>query len=212
MWTIEQFIADLAQLISTLNLDKVHLLGHSWGAVPVFEYALRYPEKVASIVFASPLLSTPRWLSDTKTLLAQLPSDVQHAIQLHEAAGTTDDPAYQMATRVFYKQFVCRNVPMPGAFDNAEIYGAMWGPSEFTATGTLKDYDRSELLASLRCPVLFTCGRYDEALPETMAEFAQSTPHGRLEVFENSAHIAMCEEPEAYQTAIAQFLDEVVKK
>lgn len=212
LWTIEQFVLDLAQLITALNLDKVHLLGHSWGAVPVFEYSLRYPEKVASIIFASPLLSTPRWISDAKMLLAQLPKDVQETILQHEAAGTTNDPAYQLATRVFYKQFVCRNVPMPSAFDNADMYVAMWGPSEFTATGTLKNYDRAASLSMLQCPVLFTCGRFDEARPETIVAFAQSTRNSKVVVFEESAHLAMCEEPEAYQNAVGQFLDEVMKK
>ncbi len=34
----------------------------------------------------------------------------------------------------------------------------MWGPCEFNATGTLKNYERFEDLTKLTMPVLFTFG------------------------------------------------------
>jgi proline iminopeptidase len=44
----------------------------------------------------------------------------------------------------------------------------MWGPSEFTATGSLRTYERAERLKELNLPVLFTAGRYDEATPSSV--------------------------------------------
>jgi len=44
----------------------------------------------------------------------------------------------------------------------------MWGAAEFTATGSLRDFDRTDRLGELRLPVLFPAGRYDEAVPETI--------------------------------------------
>jgi proline iminopeptidase len=48
----------------------------------------------------------------------------------------------------------------------------MWGPSEFTCIGTLQTFDRTKDLASLRMPVLFHSGEFDECRPDT----AKSTP------------------------------------
>jgi proline iminopeptidase len=43
------------------------------------------------------------------------------------------------------------------------VYEYIWGPSEFTVTGSLKNYDRTARLQEIAIPTLFTCGRYDEA-------------------------------------------------
>ena len=47
----------------------------------------------------------------------------------------------------------------------------MWGPSEFVATGKLREYDRIGQLSRLKIPTLFLAGEYDEARPATMREF-----------------------------------------
>jgi pimeloyl-ACP methyl ester carboxylesterase len=52
--TVEQFIADLDQLVdavrSRLGKDRVALFGHSWGSALGVLYAARFPEKVAGVV------------------------------------------------------------------------------------------------------------------------------------------------------------------
>jgi proline iminopeptidase len=86
----------------------------------------------------------------------------------------------------------------------------MWGVSEFVCTGTLKDYDRFPDLHRLSMPVLLTCGRYDEATPETMAEASAIIPRSRLHIFEKSAHLPMAEETEIYCRVIKEFADSLV--
>ena len=113
-----------------------------------------------SLILASPALSVRRWAEDADKLIAQLPEELQRAIEYHEAAGTTEAPEYQEATMEYYKRYLSRSDPWSNdlqlAFENLnpEIYGLMWGPSEFTATGTLKDYEREDVLPSLDLPVL----------------------------------------------------------
>jgi proline iminopeptidase len=85
----------------------------------------------------------------------------------------------------------------------------MWGPSEFTATGTLQEYNREADLPNLDLPVLFTAGRYDEATPETVRYFQSLVPGAELLIFENSAHMTMLDEPGAYAAAIRNFLKKV---
>ena len=92
---------------------------------------------------------------------------------------------------------------------NTEIYGLMWGPSEFTATGSLSTYEREGILGDLELPILFTAGRYDEATPETVAYFHSLAPNSKIAIFENSAHMTMLDEPEEYVAAVREFLNEV---
>jgi proline iminopeptidase len=90
-----------------------------------------------------------------------------------------------------------------------EVYNTMWGPSEFYATGPLKSYDRTSRLGELRLPVLFTAGRFDECTPSASAWYQSLVPGSRLAIFENSSHMTMLEESDAYISVLRTFLVEV---
>ena len=179
------------------------------------EYMLGNPEGVESVIMASPALSISRWLADAKQLLTTLPDSLQTTIEQHEAAGTTASVEYQDAVMEFYRRFLSRRDPWSLDTDsafiqfNTVVYEKMWGPSEFTATGPLKTFERAESLRDLTVPVLFTAGRYDEATPETVAYYDSLTPDSRLVILENSAHLTMQDEPERYVEVVREFLAEI---
>lgn len=215
LWRVERFVQELEALLQALGLKRVHLLGHSWGSILAVEFALAWPARVVSLMLASPCLSIPRWLDDLSRYRAMLPVDVQLILNRHEAAGTFDAPAYQMATMEFYRRHLCRLDPWPPqllrSLEGAglPVYETMWGPNEFTITGALRAYDRTDSLAALQLPVLFTCGRYDEATPETTAFYSERLSGSRLAVFERSAHMPHLEEPDVYLSAVHGFLRSV---
>src|SRR6266700_4240263 len=45
---------DLAALIKTLHLGKVHLIGHSYGALTALFFAMKYPQQLLSMALAEP--------------------------------------------------------------------------------------------------------------------------------------------------------------
>jgi len=215
LWNMGRFVRELAQVRAALGLKEVHILGHSWGSMLAMDYMLTEPEGVKSLTLASPALNVDRWIEDAKELLKTLPADTQAVIERHELDGTTDAPEYQDAVMAYYKLYLSRTDPWPAdllsTFEgfNADLYGYMWGPSEFTATGTLQHYNREADLPKLRVPVLFTAGRFDEATPRTVQHFQSLVPGAKIEIFENSAHITMLDEPETYAEAIRAFLNSV---
>lgn len=215
LWKIERYVEEVASLVKHLNLDKVNLLGHSWGATLALEYATKYPEKVSSIIFASPYLSTPVWVKDASRLKKQLPKETQIAINVHEQTLTLSAPAYKKAIELYYKNHIFRKLPLPKVYlksmQNAgnQVYLTMWGPTEFFVTGNLKDYDGREKLAKLNLPVLFTCGKYDEATPEACLEFQQLVKGSKVEVFAGSSHHPQLEEEEKYFNTTKKFLADV---
>jgi len=215
LWRTERFVAELAQLRAALDLKEVHILGHSWGTMLAVDYMLTKPTGVRSLILASPCLSASRWASDARTLVKTLPEALQATIEKHEREGTYDSPEYQEAVTEYYRRFVCRRDPWPEDFmkaidgANMTVYGKMWGPSEFTVTGTLRDYDRTAQLKELHLPVLFTCGRYDEATPDSVEGFRSLVPGARLNVIEGAAHLTMQDEPEAYVRVVREFLQSV---
>jgi proline iminopeptidase len=179
---------------------------------------LTKPTGVRSLVLASPALSVMRWMSDTDSLKTTLPDSLQAIIRHHEAAGTTDAAEYQGAVMEFYRRFLARKQPWSADIDstftqfNTDLYGYMWGPSEFAATGTLKDYDRTDRLSELELPVLFTTGRYDEATPGTVAFYQSRVANAELAILEGSAHLTMQDEPEEYARVVRDFLRRVEQR
>ncbi len=179
------------------------------------DYMLTKPLGVRSLILASPALSVSRWLEDAATLRKTLPESVQAVIAKHESDGTFDSPEYEAAVMEYYKRYLCRRDPWPDDVNRTfaelspSVYRTMWGPSEFTATGSLNTYERAEQLNVLHLPVLFTVGRYDEATPSTTAYYQSLIPGAKLKVFENSAHFTMQDEPSAYVQAVRDFLREV---
>lgn len=213
LWTLERYVEELEQVVSFLGYEKLHILGQSWGVALAVEYILtKKPESVISLVLSGSLLSTSRWVDDQKDYIAGLPEDVQETILRCEEAGDFDSPDYANAMTAFYQRHLCRLDPWPESilrtFEkiNLDIYQYMWGPSEFTVNGTLRDYDRTGRLGDIRIPVLFTCGRYDEASPASTEYFHTSLPGSELLILEHASHQHHLEKPEEYLSAVRDFL------
>jgi proline iminopeptidase len=212
LWRTERFVRELGQVRAALGLTEMHLLGQSWGSMLATDYVLTGVEGVRSLVLASPPLSIPRWIDDMKRLRSELPAEVQAVYDSHEAAGFTACLEYQAAMLHFYRRHVCRLDPWPDSLERAvaevggPVYSAMWGPSEFFVTGNLLDYDRTSRLGEITIPTLFTCGRFDEATPESTTFFHGLMPGSELAIFEKSAHCAHIEEQPAYLQRVREFL------
>jgi proline iminopeptidase len=218
LYRVERYVEEVGLVREALGLDRIHLLGHSWGGTLAISYALTGPDGLASLVLASPLLSTARWLEDARGLRSGLPEDVQRTLREHEERKFTGCPEYMAATLVFYRRHLCRLEPWPDELERGfagmglDVYESMWGPTEFHATGSLVELDLAPRLGELRLPVLFTCGRHDEARPETVAQFRDAVPGAELVVFEESSHTAPLEEPDRYLEAVRGFLARVEAK
>jgi proline iminopeptidase len=212
LYRVERYVDEVARVREDLALDRFHLWGHSWGGALALSYALTGPFGLQSLTLASPLVSTARWVEDANRLRSQLPEEVQRTLRNHEEREFTGCPEYVTATATFYRRHLCRLDPWPEELERAfagmgaDVYETMWGPTEFHATGTLVGFDLVPQLPELRLPVLFTCGRHDEAAPETVSSFRDIVPGADLALFEDSSHTAHLEERDRYLDAVRSFL------
>ena len=214
LWRIPRFLEEIAELRAALSLDDVHILGHSWGGTLTMEYMLTQPRGVRSVIFVGPLLGTERWVKDARLLRAELPEDLQDALQEGEESSRFTSPEYLEATDSFYARFFVRSQwpppELPGCESdtgpNMEVYQYMWGPTEFTATGTLSNLDRIGRLPDLKLPTLFVVGEYDEIPVETVLEFQKLVPGSIVEVIEDAGHMVHIDQPAPFNTAVREFL------
>ncbi|MFZ9388540.1 MAG: proline iminopeptidase-family hydrolase, partial [Chitinophagaceae bacterium] len=209
--TVEYFVDEAKKLVDHLGLKDFILYGQSWGTMLGTDYYLKYPQGIKAIILSSPCISIPMWIRDADTLLATLPDSIQQAVRTNEAQKTFSNPDYQHAVEVYYQHFVARKLPWSADIDSTfmqfgKSYEYMWGPSEFTATGTLGNYDRTGRLGEFKVPTLFITGEFDEARPSTVRYYQSLVPGAKFEVIKNAAHATMHDQPEENNRVIREFI------
>ena len=213
-WTVDFYVREVDAVRAALGLDRVHILGQSWGGMLLMEYLVTRPAGVVSATIASSPASMPWWASETAAQRALLPPAVIETLDRHEAAGTWDDPEYEAAVNVFYERHLCRVVPMPEfaarsfakLARNPQVYRTMNGPTEFHIVGTLREWEVLSRLGDVTEPVLLTSGRHDEATPAQVAGIREKLPQAEWVIFEASGHLSHAEEPDRYMAVLADFL------
>jgi proline iminopeptidase len=213
LWNVNRFVKELEMVRKALGLKKVHILGQSWGSMLAVEYLLRKkPDGVVSLILSAPYLCTETWKTDQQSWISQLPEDVRDTIRSCEEKEEYVSPAYQEAMMTFYKKHLCRMDPWPECLNRTMekmgtgVYEYMWGPSEFTITGTLKNADLTGRLEELDIPVLFTCGEYDEATPSATRLYQSKIKGSKMYEFKGASHSHHLEKPEEYIKVIREFI------
>ena len=212
--TVAHFVAELDSVRSALGYDKFHLVGHSWGTMLGFAYYEAHPDRVASLTFASPSLDIPTWIKNGRRLVTTLSDSARQAIRKADADKKFDTPAYRSAMNEYYGKYVWKR-PVEADLDstmktaNDQISNYMQGPSEFTITGTLKDYNVTRELQGIRVPTLYTVGEFDEADPATVKLFASLTPGATVVVIPGAAHLTTWDNPSSMLAAVRSFLRKV---
>lgn len=191
------FVEQVSALVTQLKLNSFYLHGHSWGTALALEYYLQYPKGVKGIIFNSPYFSTKLWKKDANILIKTLPDSIQIAIAEGEKTGNFNSAAYINANTVYAKNFGVRNTRLTSDLDtimaasNGFIYNYMWGPTEFTATGTLINYNRVKHLKRIKVPCLFITGEFDEARPQTVRYFSSLVKNSQFGIIEGAGHGTM---------------------
>ena len=196
LWKVGTFVEQLRAVREALGLGRMHLFGSSWGGMLALEYALSRPEGLVGLILNSTPTSAPRWAEETRRLHAELPPGL-------------DEKA---AEKEFWRRHICRVVPEPEALGRSrakfgtQVYETMWGPNEFTVTGTLKDWDVIDRLGEIDVPTLITSGRFDECTPALVDTLHRGIRGSEWVLFEESSHTALLEETSRYLDVVGAFL------
>ncbi|NJC06074.1 proline iminopeptidase/L-proline amide hydrolase [Sphingomonas kaistensis] len=208
-WRVERFVSELEAIRKALNVERWHVVGHSWGSAIALEYAARYPTHVASTVLGGTFISAPHWILGTNLLIRDLPLEVQKDILACESDRRPPAATCQAAETAFYAAHNGRpDAPPPspearayvertkGKGFNGKLYNAMWGPSEFSAQGMLATYDGTPLLAKLDGKrTLFMVGQFDEARLDTVRDYVRLTAGAEMAVVPGGSHAFYAERP-----------------
>jgi proline iminopeptidase len=211
-YTVDRDVEDLDEFRRALGIERMHLLGSSYGGALAIAYALAHPEPIRTLTVASGLASIPLAVREMDRLCRELPPPFPAYIERHGARGEYQHPEYLAAVGLFYRRHLCRLSPWPAEVTytldhaNSPKYRVMNGPNEFTITGTIRDWDVADRLGEIRVPTLVTVGRYDEVTPAVAESIHHGIAGSELAVFPQSSHTAFWEERDRYMETLQGFL------
>lgn len=201
--TVEGSVRDLEALRQQLKLERIDLLGHSWGGIISMAYAVRYPQHVAHLVLVGSGAAKP---AEHEFLFDKLFPEVVATIPPNTTpAGRMGCVAVGAYDRMSYYDQRNRNVSGGGE-------GTF---SEKVCTDVMLDAMKLDLypaLAKLNVPTLVINGRFDANVSPTVAyKISQTIPRAKLVYFEKSGHSPQVEEPEKFVLEVEHFLEKTAR-
>jgi L-proline amide hydrolase len=203
-WSVEVFREEVGAVREQLQLDRIHLLGTSWGGMLALEHVLSGATGIVSLILSSTLADIDEWAEEQRRLLREM--------GLEPVAA--DDPDHQRVEQLYFDRHFYRGPKPRAEIDrmyaerNLDVYRAMQGPDEWTVTGALRGWDVRDRLAEIEVPTLVIRGRYDMSTEKIAATLVNGIGGAREIVLEKSSHTPVLEETEAYLAAIDAFMRE----
>lgn len=213
-WSVDVFREEVDAVRGQLGLDRVHLLGTSWGGMLALEHVLSGARGIVGLILSSTLANVDQWAAEQLKLRNELPPDVVEVLDRHDHDGTYDDPEYERAMEAYFDRHFYRG-PKPRAEVErmmaekaTDVYRAMQGPNEWTVTGALRGWDVRDRLTEIKVPTLVIRGRHDMCTDPIAATLVDGIAGAREVVLEESSHTPVLEQTHEYLEAIGDFMRE----
>ena len=229
--TTERYLADTLQLVRYLRtrfgVEKIYLLGHSWGGTLAVLAAARHPELFHALICVGPSISLPEGQAfGYRNLLARAHAEGNRkALAALERIGPPPWDARRLAVYTrwethyhgFFRRVTLRSLASVMLLSPAYSLGDAWRwvrGAEVSAAAMVGELNRIDLVREvprLDVPVYVFVGRYDLATPGPLAERylkILQAPRKSLTWFEHSAHFPMWEEPGKFNREMLRVLAE----
>lgn len=203
--TIEAQVADLDAVRAELKLDKVALVGDSFGGLLAMAFAAAHPEHVAKLVLSDS--APPAW-KDFVHLLPQTFPDIEEQDATETKRLGADTAAAARASLRNHFRMIFYSPEKRDAY-MAKMGDLGYEPSVGAAVSkATENIDLNPTLSRFSFPTLVITGRYDMNVAPLVAwNIAHKIPGAKIVFFEQSSHLPSYEEPEKYQRVLEDFLN-----
>jgi proline iminopeptidase len=197
-------IADVDAMREALKLDRVAVLGDSYGGMIAMAYAAAHPEHVARLILSDS--AAPSW----KTMVHLLPEVFPDREEQGDAEAkrlAADPEGAAQAGLVNHMRMMFYSTEMRDAYiSHMGDLGFVPAVGRAVQQAT-ENLDLTPKLAGFHFPVLVMAGRYDmNVAPLTAWRMAHAIPGAQIVFFEKSGHLPAYEEPEKYLKVLETFL------
>ncbi|MGB8647595.1 MAG: alpha/beta hydrolase [Anaerolineae bacterium] len=211
-YLLPDYAADLQALRVHLGLAQPIVMGWSHGGMVAQQFAFTYPDSLSRLILVDTSAYFGEFLGDIETAVQAFRDqpwfDESLAALKKEWAGEYQTDADMTALwahemKFYFKQFDerarayhTRTQDLPVRIASLKVFNEREAPT----------MDLRPHLKEIRVPTLVIVGRHDFITNVAMAkEMIRHIPNARLEIFEDSGHFAVVEEPEKFRRVVREF-------
>lgn len=205
--SIAAWVEDVEKVRAGLGLERITILGHSFGGFIAQEYALRHPDRLEAMILAN----TAPVVDFGAEILANAkargtPTQVE-AVTRGLTTPTPSDPAMAETFAAILPLYFHRWDPEAGA---ALLEDIVYRHRAFNVGNTreMPGFDTRERLGGIRTQTLVLSGADDWIMPSEYGgrRLAEGIRGARHHVFQESGHFPYIEEPQAFVAEVTAFL------
>ncbi len=221
-YSLERDIEDIEGLRKAMHLDKISLLGHSYGSLVAQGYAVKYGQYLSHLIIANGFHSYVMWQENDDNsnheIKTNYPEVWDTLMKIREQGYISRDELHQeIYGRVPYGFLYAynpskftgagNNRPYPNPFNTKLYYQMVGKDGDFIVGSDIGNFDFRTQLKDLKMPVLVIAGRFDRvAVPWMQVKYIQYCPQAKFVMFERSGHNPQVEEPAKEFQLIKEFL------
>ncbi len=204
-YTYDRHREDLRAVLDGFGIEKAHVVGLSMGAYSGLQFAIRYPERVVSLLFASGGSGSAR--ENRERFLINANEGAER--MLSEGMPSAASGLAHGATRVQLLNKDPRGwEEFRGFFSEHSAIGSALTFRNFQARRPSL-FEFETVLTELDVPVLLAVGDEDDPVIETNIFLKRVLPRAGLWICPRTGHGINLEEPDAFNEAAARFFSAV---
>ena len=185
------------------------------------EYALKHQDRLKGLIISNMMANVEAYNQYAKEVLGpQMDPEILREVEEIEAKEDYGNPRYmELLMEHYYTEHLLRmpveewpqSVNLAFRHMNPEVYVHMQGPSEFGIKGdaTLKHWDVTEELSSIKVPTLVIGATHDTMDPEHMRWMSEQVAKGRFLLCPNGSHLSQYDDQKTYMEGLIKFIKDV---
>lgn len=212
-YLLTDYVADVEGLRRHLGLERPVVMGWSHGGMVAQHMAFTYPNSLSKLILVDTATYFGEFLGNIEAAVEEFRDQVWYeesfAALKKEWAGEyqTDKEMSQLwsqEVKFYFKEFDDR---ARAYHERTKDLPVRIAPLKVFNDREAATMDLRSRLKEIRVPTLVIVGRHDFITNVAMAEeMVRHIPSARLEIFEDSGHFALVEEPDNFRRVVREFV------
>lgn len=219
--TMDNLVKDLEELRQSFNIEKINILGQSFGGLLALNYAIKYPERLKTLLILESTGASSDFIKKfQENINSRITEDIQRQLsetkkELNEftSSKVLKNGVAKVFSRYlsiinklyFYDTSYMKNLDM-GYFDDEMARKSFIIQEQLHSY--LMHYNLLDQLSKISCPTLIIHGDYDPIPYEEIEKIHEAIEGSEFFLLKECGHFAHIEKPVEYFHIIRNFLYE----